>query len=57
MLAHEAWLAKRMQSSRTGGHRTDVPRELPGALSELFALGVTLYQLLIGKPPYGEVLP
>jgi hypothetical protein len=29
MLAHESWLAKRMQLSRTGGHRTDVPRELP----------------------------
>lgn len=27
------------------------------AASDLFALGVTLYQLLTGKLPYGEVLP
>ena len=31
--------------------------ELPTAQSDLFALGVTLYQLLTGKLPYGEVLP
>jgi serine/threonine protein phosphatase PrpC len=30
--------------------------ELPDAQSDLFALGVTLYQLLTGKLPYGEVL-
>ena len=29
----------------------------PDAGSDLFALGVTLYQLLTGKLPYGEVLP
>lgn len=29
----------------------------PDAASDLFALGVTLYQLLTGKLPYGEVLP
>jgi serine/threonine protein kinase/serine/threonine protein phosphatase PrpC len=31
--------------------------EAPDAQSDLFALGVTLYQLLTGKLPYGEVLP
>ena len=33
------------------------PTELPDAQSDLFALGVTLYQLLTAKLPYGEVLP
>lgn len=31
--------------------------QLPNAQSDLFALGVTLYELLTGKLPYGEVLP
>ena len=31
--------------------------ELPDAQSDLFALGVTLYQLLTTRLPYGEVLP
>ncbi len=35
----------------------DAPEELPDAQSDLFALGVTLYQLLTHKLPYGEVLP
>lgn len=35
----------------------DTDEQLPTALSDLFALGVTLYQLLTGKLPYGEVLP
>jgi hypothetical protein len=31
---------------------------LPDAGSDLYALGVTLYQLLsLGRLPYGEVLP
>ena len=36
---------------------TDAPEELPDAQSDLFALGVTLYQLLAARLPYGEVLP
>ena len=35
----------------------DAAEELPNAQSDLFALGVTLYQLLTGKLPYGDVLP
>jgi serine/threonine protein phosphatase PrpC len=34
----------------------EVP-QLPDAMSDLFALGVTLYQMLTNKLPYGEVLP
>jgi len=45
------------------GYNSRVPaggeadKQLPNAQSDLFALGVTLYQLLTGKLPYGEVLP
>jgi serine/threonine protein phosphatase PrpC len=35
----------------------EAQREQADAQSDLFALGVTLYQLLTGKLPYGEVLP
>lgn len=35
----------------------EAPEELPDTQSDLFALGVTLYQLLTTKLPYGEVLP
>ena len=43
---------------KPGGMDTNVPAELPDAQSDLFALGVTLYQLLTGgKLPYGQVLP
>jgi serine/threonine protein kinase len=35
----------------------DAAEELPDAQSDLFALGVTTYQLLTGRLPYGEVLP
>ena len=44
-------------SSKAAPAGKDGPEELPDAQSDLFALGVTLYQLLTGKLPYGEVLP
>ncbi|MEY4098896.1 MAG: hypothetical protein RL300_67 [Pseudomonadota bacterium] len=45
-------------SAKIGGGMSDTPPEPPTAQSDLFALGVTLYQLLTGgKLPYGEVVP
>jgi len=43
---------------KAGGVDSAMPPEDPDAMSDLFALGVTLYQLLTdGRLPYGEVLP
>ncbi|MEP6588350.1 MAG: bifunctional protein-serine/threonine kinase/phosphatase [Polaromonas sp.] len=39
------------------GTAAEGPEESPDAQSDLFALGVTLYQLLTTRLPYGEVLP
>ena len=39
------------------GKSDDELKEPADAQSDLFALGVTLYQLLTGKLPYGDVLP
>jgi serine/threonine protein phosphatase PrpC len=41
----------------TASSNGEAAPEPPDAQSDLFALGVTLYQLLTGKLPYGEVLP
>ena len=43
--------------SRAATLGKDGTEERADAQSDLFALGVTLYQLLTGKLPYGEVLP
>lgn len=44
-------------NSKFSGSEQAAAAELPDAQSDLFALGVTIYQLLTGKLPYGEVLP
>ncbi len=53
----EQWGFKAKAAGRDAANGGDAPEELPDAQSDLFALGVTLYQLLTGKLPYGEVLP
>jgi serine/threonine protein kinase/serine/threonine protein phosphatase PrpC len=50
-------LSNYKNSSKTGNNDGDDSKEAPDAQSDLFALGVTLYQLLTGKLAYGEVLP
>lgn len=45
------------QSKKRSEAADETPRERADAQSDLFAVGVTLYQLLTGKLPYGEVLP
>jgi serine/threonine protein kinase/serine/threonine protein phosphatase PrpC len=52
----EQWGVHYKASAKTAGSGDD-SKEAPDAQSDLFALGVTLYQLLTGKLPYGEVLP
>ena len=51
------YIANYKNSSKAGNNDNDDSKEAPDAQSDLFALGVTLYQLLTGKLPYGEVLP
>jgi serine/threonine protein kinase/serine/threonine protein phosphatase PrpC len=51
------YIANYKNSSKAGNNDADDSKEAPDAQSDLFALGVTLYQLLTGKLPYGEILP
>ncbi len=51
------YISNYKNSSKAGNNDADDSKEVPDAQSDLFALGVTLYQLLTGKLPYGEILP
>jgi hypothetical protein len=44
-------------SDKSGLVSSSAEPEAPDAQSDLFALGVTLYQMLAGHLPYGDVLP
>ena len=48
---------KAASKSASKGSEDEPEAQLPNAQSDLFALGVTLYQLVTGKLPYGDVLP
>ncbi|MDZ7938785.1 MAG: bifunctional protein-serine/threonine kinase/phosphatase [Rhodoferax sp.] len=47
----------RTKAANSKGEAEEGEAQVPNAQSDLFALGVTLYQLLTGKLPYGDVLP
>jgi serine/threonine protein phosphatase PrpC len=47
----------RTKAANGKGDAEEGEAQLANAQSDLFALGVTLYQLLTGKLPYGDVLP
>jgi hypothetical protein len=54
----EQWgLDARVDGKRSMGSITVAVEELSDSKSDLYALGVTLYQILTSKLPYGEVLP
>jgi serine/threonine protein phosphatase PrpC len=53
----EQWGFNGKVSAKVGALGADTSEELPDAQSDLFAFGVTLYQLLTTQLPYGEVLP
>lgn len=53
----EQWGYNNKAGLRAGPLGSEAVTEPADAQSDLFALGVTLYQLLTGRLPYGEVLP
>lgn len=53
----EQWGYNNKAGLRAGPLGSAAAGESADAQSDLFALGVTLYQLLTGRLPYGEVLP
>ncbi|MEO8120194.1 MAG: bifunctional protein-serine/threonine kinase/phosphatase [Rhodoferax sp.] len=53
----EQWGFNGKAAGKAGTSTAEVAQELPDTQSDLFALGVTLYQLLTTRLPYGEVLP
>jgi serine/threonine protein kinase len=53
----EQWGYNNKAGLRAGPLGSEAVTKPADAQSDLFALGVTLYQLLTGRLPYGEVLP